>query len=110
MTELIERYRLNAEKCLRLAESFKDLEAKRALIAMANAWIMLAVQREKNIETGPANHPPSPANDPPPPNEPPTPPSIDELPRPAAVNDPPPAKEAPSMRLDAATPDDPMQC
>ena len=51
MAELINRYRLNAEKCLELARTFKDFESKRALVAMANAWSALA-QRSKNIKKG----------------------------------------------------------
>lgn len=50
MAELINRYRLNAEKCLELARTFKEVESKRALVVMANAWLALAAQRSKNIE------------------------------------------------------------
>ena len=50
MTKLVERYRRNAERCLRLVQDFSDLEAKRSLLAMANAWLALAAQRAKNIE------------------------------------------------------------
>jgi hypothetical protein len=49
VTELSERYRRNAEKCLQLAQNFNDLEAKRSLLVMANAWLALAAQREKNV-------------------------------------------------------------
>jgi hypothetical protein len=49
VTDLVDRYRLNAEKCLRLAETFNDPEAKRQLLVMGNAWLLLAAQREKNI-------------------------------------------------------------
>ena len=49
MSELVERYRRNADKCLQLVETFNDPEAKRALLVMANAWLLLAAQREKNI-------------------------------------------------------------
>jgi hypothetical protein len=35
-----------------------DPEAKRALLVMANAWLMLAVQRSKNIEYAPATSDP----------------------------------------------------
>jgi hypothetical protein len=52
VTELVERYRLNAEKCLQLAQTFNDLEAKRGLLVMANAWLMLAAQREHRIVGG----------------------------------------------------------
>jgi hypothetical protein len=95
VTELVERYRRNAERCLRLVQNFNDLEAKRSLLAMANAWLMLAAQREKNIEAARANEPTSPVN------EPPTPPPIKE---------PPPGNEPPPQRLNSAEPDDSMQC
>jgi hypothetical protein len=35
----LERYRLNAEKCLELAQRFNDYERRRILIGMANAWL-----------------------------------------------------------------------
>ncbi len=107
--DFVERYRLNAKKCLRLARTFHSLKAKCELLLMANAWLVLAAQREKNIETMPGNEPlPPPLNQPPPPNEPPAPPSIDEPPKPPLI-EPPPAKEPPPMRLVAANPDDPIQ-
>ncbi len=49
--ERVGQYRLNADKCLELAETFKDPDAKRTLFAMAAAWLTLAAQRVKNIET-----------------------------------------------------------
>ncbi len=49
VAELVDHYRLNAEKCLRLAQSFNDLDAKRELLVMANAWLILAARREGNI-------------------------------------------------------------
>jgi hypothetical protein len=101
VTEVVERYRRNAEKCLQLGQNFKELEAKRALLVMANAWLMLAAQRQKYIDTTPGNEPPPPVNEPPPP--------FDDLPKPPPVNDRPPAKEPP-LHLNAAKPDDPMQC
>ncbi len=107
VTELVERYRQNAEKCLQLVQNFNNPEAKRALLAMANAWLMLAAQREKTIATAPAE-PTSPVNEPPPPpHQPPTPPPIDE-PKPPPIKEPPPVNEPP-QRLDAK-PDDAMQC
>ncbi len=51
MAERVDQYRLNADKCLELAESFKDPGAKRTLFAMAAAWLTLAAQRIKNIES-----------------------------------------------------------
>ena len=110
VTELIERYRRNAERCLRLVQDFSDLEAKRSLLAMANAWLMLAVQRAKNIEAALASQPTLPINEPaPPPHEPPTPPPIDELPKPPPIKEPPPVSEPP-QRLTAGAPDNSMQC
>lgn len=91
MTDLVKRYRQNAERCLRLLQNFNDPEAKRSLLAMANAWLALAAQREKTIETASAHEPTSPLNE-----LPATPPPIDE---------PAPASEPP-QRLNAAEPDD----
>ena len=51
MPERVEHYRLNADKCLELAGTFKDPDAKRTMFAMADAWLTLAGQRVKNIET-----------------------------------------------------------
>jgi hypothetical protein len=47
----LERYRLNAEKCLELAQTFNDQERKRIMLGMANAWLTLAEQHLKNSET-----------------------------------------------------------
>ncbi len=58
MPERADQYRLNADKCLELAESFKDPDAKRTLFAMAAAWLTLAGQRVKNIETADGSSPP----------------------------------------------------
>ena len=99
MTELVERYRRNAEKCLRLVQSFNDLEARRSLLTMANAWLALAAQREKYIEATLRGEPASPINEPP--HEPPTPPPIDEP-------KPPPAEEPP-QRLSVANSEDSVQ-
>jgi hypothetical protein len=49
--ERLERYRLNAEKCLALAQTFNDRQSKRTLIEMANTWLKLAEQHLKNSET-----------------------------------------------------------
>jgi hypothetical protein len=49
--ERLARYRQNAEKCLTLANTFNDPESKRALVAMANAWLMLTEQHLKNSKT-----------------------------------------------------------
>ena len=49
MPKKVEWYRLNAERCQRLAETFKDPEAKRTLAAMADSWLMLAARRVKRV-------------------------------------------------------------
>ena len=49
--ERLERYRLSAEKCLTLAQTFNDHQSKRTLIEMANTWLKLAEQHLKNSET-----------------------------------------------------------
>lgn len=106
MTELVERYRRNADKCLRLVQNFSDLQAKRSLLMMANAWLVLAAQRQKTIEAAQAHEPTSPINEPPPPaDEPPTPPPIEEPPKPLPIQEPPPVHEPP-QRLSAAELDD----
>jgi hypothetical protein len=51
MTERTQWYRSNAEKCLALAHKSNDFESKRALLAMANAWLALAEQVGKKKET-----------------------------------------------------------
>ena len=58
MPERVEQYRLYADRCLELAESFKDPDAKRTMFAMADAWRTLAAQRVKNIEAADAPSPP----------------------------------------------------
>jgi hypothetical protein len=108
VTELLERYRRNAEKCLQLAQSFNDPEAKRSLLVMANAWLTLAAQREKKINPTPGRESP--------PVKPPQPP--DDLPKPVPGNDPPeppikeppPVNEPPPQRLTSANTDDPTRC
>jgi len=106
VTELVKRYRQNAERCLRLIQNFNDSEAKRSLLAMANAWLMLAAQREKNIKATPAHEPIRPTDEPPPPPH--EPPTIEELPTPPPIEEPPPAIEPP-QRLNTAKSDDPVQ-
>jgi hypothetical protein len=102
---LVERYRQNAEKCLQLVQKFNDLEAKRSLLVMANAWLMLAAQREKTIGGAQRGEPTFLVNERPP-HEPPTPPPIEE---PPPIKEPTPLKEPPPQRLDSANPDDSMQ-
>jgi hypothetical protein len=41
----VAKYRLNAGKCLRLADAFSDPKSKRALLIMASAWLNLAERR-----------------------------------------------------------------
>ena len=114
----LERYRLNAEKCLALAQTFTDIENKRSLLAMANAWLTLAEQHLKNSEIvlvhetrSPVNEPPAQSNERPQPPAAPAPPLIDALPPPATEPPKsPPIGEPPSLSLDPVKPDDPMQC
>ena len=49
--ERLERYRLNAEKCLELAQRFKQPDAKRTMVAMSRAWLILAEQHSKKRKT-----------------------------------------------------------
>jgi hypothetical protein len=58
--ERLERYRLNAEKCLTLDQMFNDQERKRIMLRMASAWLTLAEQHLKNIETPLVYQPPTP--------------------------------------------------
>jgi hypothetical protein len=60
MPKKVEWYRLNAERCQQLAQTFKEPEAKRALFARADSWLMLAAQRAKNIEKACKNMPADP--------------------------------------------------
>ena len=55
MPERVDQYRLYADKCLELAEAFKDPDAKRTLLAMAAGWLKLAAQRVENIEAADAS-------------------------------------------------------
>ena len=55
MPERVDQYRLYADKCLELAEAFKDPDAKRTLLAMAAGRLKLAAQRVKNIEAADAS-------------------------------------------------------
>jgi hypothetical protein len=48
---LSQRYRLNAEKCLELAQRFKQPDAKRTMVAMSRAWLILAEQHSKKSKT-----------------------------------------------------------
>ena len=47
----LERYRLNAEKCLELAQTFSDPERKRIMLGMAHAWLTLVETHVKNSKT-----------------------------------------------------------
>ena len=93
MTELLERYRRNAEKCRELVQNFNEPEARRALLVMANAWLVLAAQRAKNVEIALPNQLPSQ-------------PQLDKPPNPLPANEPLPAKKASTLQLNAAKPDD----
>src|SRR5205085_1948854 len=99
VTELLERYRRNAEKCLQLAQNFNDLEAKRSLLMMANAWLTLAAQREKNINPMPGQESPSPVKPPQPLDDPPKPVPGNDPPEPP-IKEPPPVNEPPPTALE----------
>ena len=43
-----EKYRRNAAQCLEMAGVVKDPESKVSLTAMAQAWVRLAEQADKN--------------------------------------------------------------
>jgi hypothetical protein len=46
-----DEYRRLAAECLRIAENLGDSQSKAGLIAMAQAWLQLARQAEKNADT-----------------------------------------------------------
>ena len=50
-SDLAAAYRLNAAKCVDVARRSSNLEARRALLVMAQAWLTLAEQAIKNSET-----------------------------------------------------------
>jgi hypothetical protein len=62
---LMQAYRVNAEKCLELAQTFNDRERRLVMLGMANAWLTLAEQHLRNGETVLADEPPTPVNEPP---------------------------------------------
>jgi hypothetical protein len=45
-----EEYRQHAAECLRIAENLGDPQGRAGLIAMAQAWLQLARQAEKNLD------------------------------------------------------------
>ncbi len=49
--EHAELYRTHAAQCIKLAQSIGELAGKLSLLDMAQAWIALAEQAEKNGET-----------------------------------------------------------
>jgi hypothetical protein len=49
--ELAALYRMHPAQCIKLAQSFDEASAKMSLLHMAQAWIRLAEQSEKNGET-----------------------------------------------------------
>ncbi len=49
--ELAHRYREHAAHCLKIAQDVADLRSKLSLLDMAQAWVALAEQAEKNGET-----------------------------------------------------------
>ena len=47
----IDKYRRHAVDCLRIAEGVPDLQNRMQLIDMAQSWLLLAQQAEKNLST-----------------------------------------------------------
>jgi hypothetical protein len=54
-----DEYRRHAAECLRIAEDVTDSHHRNLLIGMAQTWLNLAQQAEKNPTTGIAYEPPS---------------------------------------------------
>jgi hypothetical protein len=46
-----QQYRRHAAECLEIAESIGDPQIKAGLIVMAQSWLDLALQAEKNLNT-----------------------------------------------------------
>jgi hypothetical protein len=46
-----QEYRSHAAACVEIAESVADTEHKSSLTAMAQLWLLLAHQAEKNLDT-----------------------------------------------------------
>lgn len=59
-TGQFEIYRMRAAQCTKLAQKATDSEAKLALLDMAQAWLSLAEQADKNAETTLVYETPSP--------------------------------------------------
>ncbi len=51
VSDIVAVYRLNAAKCLEVAQGSSDVESKLVLLNMAQAWLALAEQAHKNSET-----------------------------------------------------------
>ncbi len=49
--DLVATYRLHAANCVEIAHRVSDAEGKLALLGMAQAWLVLAQQVQKNSET-----------------------------------------------------------
>jgi len=59
----VDGYQQSATKCVQLAQTTSDLQAKLTLLEMARAWLALAEQAIKNSETVLIYEPPCPAAD-----------------------------------------------
>jgi hypothetical protein len=57
----VDQYRSNAAKCISVAQSTPDIEAKLKLIEMARGWLLLADQGHKNRQTSLVYEPPIPS-------------------------------------------------
>jgi hypothetical protein len=63
-TELAALYRLHAAQCVDLAQRFSDSESKLALLHMAQSWVFMAEQAEKNAGATPIYETPQPSRQP----------------------------------------------
>jgi hypothetical protein len=59
-TSQFEMYRLRAAECSDIAKRVRDRESKRTLLWMANGWLHLAEQADKNYEISPGYETPEP--------------------------------------------------
>jgi hypothetical protein len=63
-SEDVARYRLYAANCIESAEHVPDADRRVFLLRMAQAWIKLAEQVERNGEADPDDEDPEPRSDP----------------------------------------------
>ena len=59
----VDKYRRHAVECLRIAEGVPDPRNRMLLIDMAQSWLVLAQQAEKNPTTDPVHETPPPPSE-----------------------------------------------